>query len=40
MDEVLAHALTAKPVAIEWSEKDQPVAPTVDDDGVETVITH
>jgi ATP-dependent Lon protease len=40
MDEVLAHALTRAPVAIEWSEKDQPVTVATDESDVETVITH
>jgi ATP-dependent Lon protease len=40
MDEVLAKALIRAPVAIEWSEKDQPVAVATDESDVETVITH
>jgi ATP-dependent Lon protease len=40
MDEVLAHALTRQPVAIEWSEADAPPVAVAEDDGVESVITH
>ena len=40
MDEVLSHALTRPPVAIEWSEADAPPTPTVDDGDIETVVTH
>ncbi|HEY2355804.1 MAG TPA: endopeptidase La [Phenylobacterium sp.] len=40
MDEVLAHALTRAPVAIEWSEADAPAVSVPDDSDVETVLTH
>jgi ATP-dependent Lon protease len=40
MDQVLSHALTRQPVAIEWSEKDQPVAVAPDEGDIESVITH
>jgi len=40
MDEVLAHALTRAPVAIEWSEADAPPVTVAEDPDVESVITH
>ena len=40
MDEVLSHALTRQPVAIEWSEADAPPVSVPDDDGAEAVLTH
>jgi ATP-dependent Lon protease len=40
MDEVLAHALTRAPVAIEWSEADAPPVSVAEDPDVESVITH
>ncbi|THD59710.1 endopeptidase La [Phenylobacterium sp.] len=40
MDEVLSHALTRQPVAIEWSEADAPPVSVADDADVETVLTH
>jgi ATP-dependent Lon protease len=40
MDEVLLRALTRPPVAIEWSEKDQPVTIPGPDDDLESVLTH
>src|SRR5258706_7843994 len=40
MDEVLAQALTAQPVAIEWSEADAPPVTVADDGDIESVITH
>ena len=40
MDEVLSHALTRQPVAIEWSEADAPPVSVPDDDGQEAVLTH
>jgi ATP-dependent Lon protease len=40
MDEVLSHALTRQPVAIEWSEADAPPVAVAEDDGVESIITH
>ena len=40
MDEVLAHALTRAPVAIEWSEADAPPVAIAEDPDVESVITH
>jgi ATP-dependent Lon protease len=40
MDEVLAKALTRQPVAIEWSESDQPAVVAADEGDIETVVTH
>jgi ATP-dependent Lon protease len=40
MDEVLGHALTRAPVAIEWSEADAPPVTVPDDGGDEAVVTH
>jgi ATP-dependent Lon protease len=40
MDEVLSHALTRQPVAIEWSEADAPPVSVADDPDIETVLTH
>ena len=40
MDEVLSHALTRQPIAIEWSEADAPPVTVADDDGAESVLTH
>ena len=40
MDEVLSHALTRAPVAIEWSEADAPPVSVPDDSDVEAVLTH
>jgi ATP-dependent Lon protease len=40
MDEVLAHALTRAPVAIEWSEADAPPVTVPDDGDVENILTH
>ncbi|HEY2753587.1 endopeptidase La [Phenylobacterium sp.] len=40
MDEVLAHALTRAPVAIEWSEADAPAVSVPDDGDLEAVLTH
>jgi len=40
MDEVLAHALTRAPVAIEWSEADAPPVTVADDSDVENILTH
>jgi ATP-dependent Lon protease len=40
MDEVLSHALTRLPVAIEWSEADAPPVAVADDSDLETMITH
>ena len=39
-DEVLSHALTRAPVAIEWSEADAPPVSVPDDSDVEAVLTH
>ena len=41
MDEVLSHALTRQPVAIEWSEADAPpVSAPADDGDQESILTH
>jgi ATP-dependent Lon protease len=40
MDEVLSHALTRQPIAIEWSEADAPPVSVADDDGQEAMLTH
>jgi ATP-dependent Lon protease len=40
MDEVLSHALTRQPVAIEWSEADAPPVNVQDDTDLEAVLTH
>jgi ATP-dependent Lon protease len=40
MDEVLSHALTRLPVAIEWSEADAPPVSVADESDLESVITH
>jgi ATP-dependent Lon protease len=40
MDEVLSHALTRMPVAIEWSEADAPPVSIPDDTDQESMLTH
>jgi ATP-dependent Lon protease len=40
MDEVLSHALTRQPVAIEWSEADAPPVSIPDDTDQESMLTH
>ena len=40
MDEVLAHALTRAPVAIEWSEADAPPISVADETDAEAMLTH
>ncbi|WP_394764530.1 endopeptidase La [Phenylobacterium sp.] len=40
MDEVLSHALTRQPVAIEWSEADAPPVAIADDGDAEAMLTH
>ena len=40
MDEVLAHALTRAPVAIEWSEADAPPISVAEESDAEAMLTH